>query len=175
MRSNLGITLVVVLACAAAACARKTAENSGSQLTQLSCGGKTYRIGADRIDGEVDEGCRRVKASAEALRTYRATIARFTCQEDNGHIVLSLLAPSSLFDQYDRNCRQYLDLQQAFHAGTMDIAAHREAMKDFTAKNNELARRHGQDDNTLFRQRQADQASLARLVRDRGGSIEITD
>lgn len=181
MRLRLGITLAMVLACAGAACARKTAdagkaaENGGSPLTQLSCGSKTYRIGADRIDGEVDDGCRRVKASADALRAYRATIARFTCQEGNGHVVLSLLAPSSLFDEYDRNCRQYLGVEEAFHNGGIDIAGHRQALSDFTAKNNELARRYGQEDNALFQQRQADQASLSRLVKDRGGSIEITN
>lgn len=175
MRPSLRIILLVVLACAVSACTRKAAEGTAGQLTQLSCGSKTYRIGADRVDHEVDDACRRVKASAEALRAYRATISRFTCQEDNGHVVLSLLAPRDLFDQYDMNCRQYLDVEQRFHNGAVDIGAHRVASRDFTARNNELARQHGQDDNALFHQRQSDQASLSALVKDRGGSIEITN
>ena len=169
------VVLVLLAACAVGACTRKTGQGAGAQLTQLSCAAKTYRIGADRIDAEVNEACDRVRKSAQALAAYRATIARFTCQESNGHVVLSLLAPRDEFDEYDRNCRQYLAAQDAFHNRTMDIAAHQIASRDFTASNNQLARKHGEEDNALFRQRDADQAALSRLIKNRGGSIEITN
>jgi len=169
------IVMAVLAACAVGACARKAGEAAGGQLTQLSCGSKTYRVSADRIDSEVDEACDRVSKSADALKAYRATVARFTCQESNGHVVLSLLAPRGLFDEYDRNCREYLAAQDAFHNHTIDIAAHSLALRDFTASNNQLARKHGEEDNALFRQRDADQAALSRLIRNRGGSIEITN
>jgi hypothetical protein len=32
-----------------------------------------------------------------------------------------------------------------------------------------------EEDNALFRQRDADQAALSRLIKNRGGSIEITN
>ena len=168
------VTMLAILAgCAVCACSRKTGEGAGGQLAQLSCGSKTYRISAGRVDAEVNDACERVKKTAEALKAYRATVARFTCQESNGHVILSLLAPRDQFDAYDRNCRQYLAVQEAFRAGTIDIAAHQLASRDFTASNNELVRKHAAEDNALFHQRDADQASVSRLIKDRGGSIEI--
>jgi hypothetical protein len=169
------IGIVVLLTCASSGCSRHSPDTSGGQMAQLTCGGRTYRVGADRIDAEVKDACQRVNASAAALRAYRATISRFTCQESNGHVILSLLAPTSLFDEYEKNCRQYLSVEEAFHSRAIDLDSHRAASKDFTARNNELARRHGQDDNALFRDRAADQASLGRLIKNRGGSIEITN
>ncbi|HXY95965.1 MAG TPA: hypothetical protein VEH00_03250 [Steroidobacteraceae bacterium] len=169
------MVLALLAACAVGACARKSGEAAGGQATQLSCGNKTYRVSAERVDAEVNEACDRVRKSAEALEAYRATVARFTCQESNGHVVLSLLAPRDEFDEYDRNCRQYLTAQDALHNHTIDIAAHQAASRDFTASNNQLARRHAEADNALFRQRDADQAALSRLIKNRGGSIEITN
>lgn len=173
--SKTAVSTLVVVTCTVCGCSRKPVEATGGQMAQLTCGSKTYRIGADRIDGEVNAACQRANASAEALRAYRATISRFTCQENNGHVILSLLAPTSLFDDYEKNCRQYLSVEEAFHNRAIDLDTHHAASRDFTARNNELARRHGQDDNALFRQRAADQASLSRLIKDRGGSIEITN
>jgi hypothetical protein len=167
------MALALLAACVLGACARKAGPGAAGQPTQLSCGSKTYRVGAERVDTEVNEACDRVKKSAEALKAYRATVARFTCQGSDGHVVLSLLAPRDEFDEYDRNCRQYLAAQDALHNHTIDIAAHQAASRDFTAKNNELARKHAAEDNALFRQRDADQAALSRLIKDRGGSIEI--
>jgi hypothetical protein len=176
MRFNQTLVGVLVLVTfAVSGCSRKPAEATGAPATQWTCGSKTYRVGADRIDDEVNAACRRVNASAEALRAYRATISRFTCQETNGHVILSLLAPTSLFEDYEKNCRQYLSVEEAFHNRAIDIDSHRAASRDFTARNNELARKHAEDDNALFRQRSTDQASLSRLIKDRGGSIEITN
>jgi hypothetical protein len=167
--------LAALSACAVCACTHKAAEGAGGQMTQLSCGSTTYRVSAERVDGEVNDACERAKRSVEALRAYRATISRFTCQRSDGHVILSLLAPRELFDEYDKNCRQYLTAADAFHNRTMDLAAHQTASRDFTARNNALARKHSEDDNALFRQRQADQASLSTLIKSRGGSIEITN
>jgi hypothetical protein len=169
------MVVLALVACAVCGCSRKPAEATATRTTQWTCGSKTYRVEADRIDSEVNDACRRANASAEALRAYRATVSRFTCQEDNGHVILSLLAPTSLFDDYEKNCRQYLSVEQAFRNRAIDFESHRTASRDFTARNNELARRHGQDDSALFRQRAADQVSLSRLIKDRGGSIEITN
>jgi hypothetical protein len=176
MRFNRTLVGVVVLVtCTVSGCSRQPPQTNGGQMTQLTCGSKTYRVATDRIDGEVNDACQRANVSAEALRAYRAAISRFTCQESNGHVTLSLLAPRSLFDEYEKNCRQYLSVEDAFHNRAIDLDAYRTASRDFTARNNELARRHGQDDNALFRERAADQASLSRLIKNRGGSIEITN
>lgn len=169
------IMLALLAAYAVGACTRKAAEGAAGRLTQLSCGSKTYRVGADRIDAEINEACDRVGKSAEALKAYRATVARFTCQESNGHVILSLLAPRDEFDEYERNCREYLAAQDAFRNHATDIVAHSVASRDFTARNNELARKHAAEDNALFRQRDADQAALSRLIKNRGGSIEISN
>jgi hypothetical protein len=176
MRALAQLTLLALLAAGAVvACSRKGGELAGGHLAQLSCGNKTYRVNAERIDAEVNGACDQVKKSAEALKAYRATSARFTCQESNGHVALSLMAPRDQFDDYDRNCRQYLAAQDALHNHTIDIAAHQAASRDFTASNNQLARQHADEDNALFRRRDADQAALSRLIKDRGGSIEITN
>lgn len=169
------LMLAVLATLAVCACSRKAGESpGGGQMTQLSCGSKTYRLSAAHVDAEVNEACERVTQSSEALKAYRATVARFTCQESDGHVILSLLAPREQLDDYDQNCRQYLSAEEAFHNRTIDIAAHQTASRDFTTRNNELARKHAAEDNALFRQRDADQASLSRLIKNRGGSLEIT-
>jgi hypothetical protein len=175
--------LLALLACGACGCSRKSAdtssvdtrESAGGQLMRLSCASTTYRVRADQVDSDVNDACGRVKKSAEALRAYRATIARFTCQEGDGHIVLSVLAPRDQFDDYDKNCQQYLTAKEAFRNHTSDFAAHQSASREFTTRNNELVRKRSEEDNALFHQRQADQASLNTLIRNRGGSIEITN
>jgi hypothetical protein len=148
---------------------------AGEHLTQLSCASQTYRIAADKIDATVNDACERVKQSAEALKAYRATVARFTCQASDGHVLLSLLAPHELFDDYEKNCQQFRGIDDAFRGHTIDIQAHHEGSREFTARNNELARSHGEHDNVLYRQRQADLVALSRLIKERGGSIEIRD
>ncbi len=167
--------LIVLSAGAVGACTHKAGESAGGQITRLSCGSITYRVSAERVDAEVNDACERVKRSAEALRAYRATISRFTCQRSDGHVVLSLLAPRDQFDQYDSNCRQYLAAEDEFHNHPGDFAGHQNASRDFTAKNNELAKKRSADDNALFSQRQADQTALSGLIKSRGGSIEIAN
>jgi hypothetical protein len=167
---------IALAACALAGCSQKTTQGSGpplERMTQLTCASQTYRVAADKIDAAVNDACEHAKQSAQALKDYRATVTRFTCQESDGHVVLSLLAPRDLFDEYGKNCQQYLAVQEAFRNRSIDIHAHHDASQEFTAKNNELARKHGEDDNALFRQRASDQATVGRLIKERGGSIEI--
>ena len=73
---------------------------------------------------------------------------------------------------------------RAFHASLQSAPAahphaafeqHRTAAAKFTAATNALARRHALADNALYRQRQADLAAVSQLVKNAGGSIEITN
>lgn len=162
--------LATLAICALSACSRKAADG---QLTQLSCGSKTYRVSADGVDGEVRGACERAQQSEQALQAYRGTLTRFTCQGSDGHVTSSTLVARAQYDDYDRNCRQYLTTEEAFHRNTADIGAHQSALKDFIAANNALAKKHLDDDNALFSQRQADQAAVSALIKSRGGSIEI--
>jgi len=173
--SGYTMMLVLLAACAVCACTRKAAESGAAPVTQLSCEGTTYRVSADGVDGEVNAACERANKSAEAVKAYQATVSRFTCQESDGHVITSILAPGELFDEYSESCRQYLAAQEAFHNRTMDFAAHRVASDAYHAKSNELARRYGEHYNALFRERKSDQAALSRLIKNRGGSIEITN
>jgi hypothetical protein len=174
------LSLTALVACALCACSRKAGHAGGespsgadSQLTQLSCGARTYRVSAERVDDEVRGACERAQQSEQALQAYRGTLTRFTCQGSDGHVTSSLLVPRAQYDDYDRNCRQYLATEEAFHRNTADVGAHQAALKDFIAANNALARKHLDDDNALFRQRQQDQSAVSTLIRSRGGSIEI--
>jgi hypothetical protein len=187
VRRAAGVMLVALLAGTVSACGAHPGHESsqgGVAAAQLTCGGKTFRLDAERIDGALHEACDRANASLDALKAYRATVVRFTCQESNGHIVSSLLAPQDLISGYDASCKEFLAAKDAFHASMQSPAAtdphaafeqHRTASAKFTAATNELARRHGLEDNTLYRQRQADLASVSQLVKNAGGSIEITN
>jgi hypothetical protein len=168
------LCLATLAVCALSACSRKASHSGGDsqsgadgQTTQLSCGSKTYRVRADRVDGEVRGACERAQQSEAALQAYRGTLTRFTCQGSDGHVTSNLMVPRAQYDDYDRNCREYLT------RNTADIGAHQSALKDFIAANNALAKKHLDDDNALFRQRQADQAAVSTLIKSRGGSIEI--
>ena len=174
---SFALCLATLAVCALAACSRKTVGGQPApavaDLTQLPCGSKTYRVSADRIDKEVRGACERAQQSGQALQAYRGTITRFTCQGSDGHVTSSVLVPRAQYDDYDRNCRQYLTVEEAFHRHAADIGAHQAALRDFIAANNALVKKHLDDDNALFRQRQADQAAASALIKSRGGSIEI--
>ena len=173
-------SLAVLVVCSLSACSRKAGNPGGEspsgtvgEPTQLTCGSKTYRVGADRVNDEVRGACERARQSEEALQAYRATLTRFTCQGSDGHVTSSSLVPRAQYDDYDRNCRQYLTTEEAFHRNTADIGAHQSALKEFIAANNALTRQHLDEDNALFRQRQQEQSAVSALIKSRGGSIEI--
>ena len=186
VRGAARVILAATLASGVCGCGAHAGHGSSQGSTpagQLSCGGKTFRLDADKINSAMHESCERANASLDALQAYRATVVRFTCQEGNGHIVSSLLAPQDLISGYDASCKEFLAAKDAFHASLQSAPAadphaafeqHRTASSKFTTATNELARRHALEDNTLYRQRQANLASVSQLVKNAGGSIEIS-
>jgi hypothetical protein len=174
-------TLLLLLGCGLPGCSgnhgggRNSGENAATQLTQLKCGDATYRIIPDRIDVEVSGACDRVTKSHEAEQSSRAARARFTCQDSKGHVVESVLVPNALLEDYNRSCQQYLAADQAFENGTADRSIHFAALRAFQDETNQLTRQSVDDANTTWRQNRADRALLNKLVKDRGGSIEIAD
>jgi hypothetical protein len=187
VRGTAGAVLAAMLASAVIGCGAHSGHGSSQAslpAAQLSCGGKTFRLDADKINSAMHESCDRASASLDALQAYRATVVRFTCREGDGHIVSSLLAPQDLISSYDASCKEFLAAKEAFHASLQSAPAahphaafeqHRTASAKFTAATNELARRHALADNALYRQRQADLAAVSQLVKNAGGSIEITN
>jgi hypothetical protein len=187
VRGAAGVILAAMLAAGVLGCGAHSGHGSSPPSTpaaQLSCGGKTFRLDADKINRAMHDACDRANASLDALQAYRATLVRFTCQEGNGHIVSSLLAPQDLISSYDASCKEFLAAKDAFHASLQSAPAadphaafeqHRTAAAKFTAATNALARRHALADNALYRQRQADLAAVSQLVKNAGGSIEITN
>jgi hypothetical protein len=173
------LCIAALAVCALDGCSRKPAPaaleapSAAGGETQLPCGSKTYRVSAAAVDDEVRGACERARQSESALQAYRATLTRFTCQGSDGHVVSSVQVPRAQYDDYERNCRQYLTTEEAFRNHTADIGAHQSALRDYIAASNVLTKKHVEDDNALFRQRQADQAAVSTLVKSRGGSIEI--
>jgi hypothetical protein len=161
-----------------------TVERSDTdQSIQLKCGTTTYRVLRRRVSSDVHAACERAGASLDALQTYRASVSRFTCQEDDGHVVHSLLVPKDLRDAYEQNCHEYIRASDAYRSarrGSSDerdaaLRTHHDAFAQFNDAANSLARKYAAEDNALFRQRQADQGSMNALVKDIGGAIEIAN
>ncbi len=183
MRQSLHRTLVVLLAlsaCGLAGCGRGssggvTSASTGDKTTQLVCGKTTYRISADRIDSEVSAACERFRQSSEEMRSHSTARTRFTCKDGDGHVILSAPVPNELLDQYDRSCQQYLAADQPSHNGAGDRQAHIAALREFQVRERQLVTQTVDTANQTWRRNKADQASLNRLIRSRGGSIEIQD
>ena len=181
MKRSVGVTILsCVISCALvlAGCGHRTSTGAavspplegGESASGWMCADKTYRLGVDRVDSELKDSCERVKQSRAALDSYRATIQRFTCQKSDGHVVMSVLVPKDQFDDYGILCNEYLS-----NVSSADPASRREANAKLTAGGNQLVRRHMQQDEALFRQAKADRTTLNRLVKERGGAIEIED
>jgi hypothetical protein len=123
----------------------------------------------------VKSACERLSHSHEAVRARRGARVRFTCQEANGHVVESTLVPSDSLAEYEQNCRRYLAANEPLRDGTADVHAHFAALRAFVDANNQLTHQSVDQSNALWRQERTDRASLNRLVKERGGSIEITN
>lgn len=182
-RSIRRLALVLSLlffALALSACSRRNAatssdtQNAANPLVQLKCGNATYNLGADKIDAQVNEQCDRLNKSYKLHQATRDR-ARFTCQDAKGHVVASVLVPDALLADYDKSCQEYIAADQPFENGTADRQIHFEALKRFQSETNQLTRQTVDEANAVWRQNRADQAVLNKLVKNRGGSIAITD
>jgi len=152
-----------------------TGINTAAKDTRLNCGKTAYRISADRIDGEVTAACERVQQSSEEMRTHNAARTRFTCTDSTGHVVLSAPVPTTLLEAYDHSCQQYLAADRSAEGGGVDRQAHFAALRQFQDETRRLVTQTVDESNAIWRRNKADQASLNKLVRSRGGSIEIQD
>jgi len=154
---------------------RSGSSDSTGQLTQLRCGNTTYRLGAGQIDGEVNEACDRANKSYEANRSNRAARTRFTCQDSKGHVVASLQVPDALLEDYNKGCQRYLVADEPFENGTADRSTHFDALKRFQNETKQLTRDFADEANAIWHQDRADQALINKLIKNRGGSIEIAE
>jgi hypothetical protein len=167
------LTLTVLWIGVVAACSRHGGSpNVGgavSSLTEYTCGGKTYRVPASAIDGDLNRACEAVKTSLSATEPYTsAEMVRFTCQRSDGHVVESLRVGKYLLDDYDRACKEYLAAD-----ASSDQDVKRAALRKFIADSNVLSRKLAADANDAYRQKKADVSALEQLIKERGGSIEI--
>jgi len=183
MRQSLDCTLAVLLAllaCGVAGCGHgssgdTTSASTGDKTTRLVCGKTSYRISADRIDSEVSAACERFRQSSGEVHSHSTARTRFTCKDGDGHVVLSAPVPNELLDEYDRSCQQYLAADQPSHNAAGDRQAHSTALREFQMRERQLVAQTVDAANEAWRRNNADQASLNRLIRSRGGSIEIQD
>jgi len=149
-------------------------QNTANSLAQLKCGNTAYNLSSDKIDAEVNEQCDRLNKSYKLHQATRDR-ARFTCQDAKGHVVASVLVPDALLPGYDKSCQEYMAADQPFENGTADRQTHFDALKRFQSETNQLTRQTVDEANAVWRQNRADQAVLNKLVKNRGGSIAITD
>jgi hypothetical protein len=148
--------------------------SADEQLSHLRCGKTTYRLSASQIDAELRSACDRVSQSAAALDTYGpAARVRFTCARADGHVVQSVLVSKDLLSDYDQACAQYVTAAAAALSRS-DTHAAAEALRALTEQTNVLTRSFVEEANRSFARRKADRDVLERLVKERGGSIEIS-
>jgi hypothetical protein len=147
--------------------------SNGSQPSQLRCGDTTYRLESDKIDREINEACERMKKSYEATMSSRSARVRFTCQDSKGHVVLSTLVRDDSLEDYNRSCQQFVAAEAALPNSTTDRQAYFAVLRKFQAETNQLTRRSVDAANGVWRENRADKTALDRVVKARGGSIEI--
>jgi hypothetical protein len=152
-------------------------KNAGSgeagQPTHLKCGDTTYRLSSNKIDSEVNEACERVKKSYEATTSNHSSRVRFTCQDSKGHDVMSMLVRDDLLEDYNRSCQQFVAAEGALPNSPTDRQPYFAVLKQFQSETNQLTRQSVDAANVLWRQNRTDRAALNKLVKVRGGSIEI--
>jgi len=178
VRRTVLISSLFIFGVALAACGSRdastgsSAKNVSNRSSQLKCGSTSYNLSADRIDTEVNEACDRLNKSYKLHQSNRDR-ARFTCQDAKGHIVASILVPDALLPDYGKSCQEFTAADAAFENGIADRQVHFDALKRFQSETNQLTRQTVDEANVVWRQNRADQATLNRLIKNRGGTIEI--
>src|SRR5690348_5103572 len=119
------------------------------------------------------DGAGRASQSAAILDRYSAAACvRFTCARADGHAVQSVLVSKNLLRDYDQACAEYVTAAGAAHSHS-DLHAAAEALRaDRTDQCTDTPRRGGSE--PQFRQAQDRPRCSRRLVKERGGSIEIS-
>jgi hypothetical protein len=180
------VALLLLTGCCLSGCGRGASTGAGnrnaggtengsnvSQPAQLRCGDATYRLSSDKIDGEINQACERMKKSYEATMSNRSARVRFTCQDSKGQVVLSTLVRDDSLEDYNRSCQQFVAAEAALPNSTTDRQAYFAVLRNFRAETNQLTRRSVDAANDVWRENRADKTALDRLVKARGGSIEI--
>jgi len=188
--ARLSASLLILSSLLAACGGGSSAGGSGVQsattadhMTQLICGNLTYRLSKDKVTSDIMASCDQVTKSLKALRAYRAAKIRFTCREADGHVVKSLAVPEHQLDDYNQECQEYLAAKDAYIRGLKErntdrhtlLEMHRAAYTKLNGGGNDLlARQSAEEDSALYRRKLADQAVLEKVLKDLGGSIEIS-
>jgi hypothetical protein len=165
---------------ALSACGARTAgtgadaQHNATSPAKLKCGSTTYNLGVEKIDAETNEACDRLNKSFKLHQSTRER-TRFICHDPKGHIVMSVLVPDALLPNYDKSCQEFSAADQPFENGSADRQSHFDALKKLQSETNQLTRQTVDEANAMWRQNRADQAALNKLIKERGGSIEITD
>ncbi len=149
--------------------------NNGSQPAQLKCGDATYRLSSDKIDSEINAACERMRKSYEASMSSRSARARFTCHDSKGHVIMSMLVPDDLLENYNRSCQEFVGEEAALPNSPTDRQPYFNVLRKFQAEINQLTRQSVDAANALWHQNRADKAALNQLVKVRGGSIQIAN
>jgi hypothetical protein len=184
-RQSTVICAVAAFATLFAACDRHggaSARSSDGRVSQLSCGGMTYRIEVAKVSSDITAACERVNSSVQAERSYRAATVRYTCRDEKDHVVQSLPVPNRLLDDYEKNCREFTAAREALDRGLKDPtqdhrsvhAAYQAEYARFVQRGNELAKAYGADLSDFNNRTRTDRAALNHLIKTVGGSIEIT-
>jgi hypothetical protein len=182
------VALLLLTGCGLSGCGRGASTGAGnrnaggtengsnvSQPAQLRCGDATYRLSSDKIDGEINQACERMKKSYEATTSNRSARVRFSCQDSKGHVVLSTLVRDELLEDYNQSCQQFVAAEAALPNSTTDRQAYFEVLRKFQAKTNQLTRQSVDRANAIWRENRADKTALERLVKAHGGSLEIAN
>lgn len=88
---------------------------------------------------------------------------------------MSVLVPDALLPAYDRSCQEFSAADQPFESGAADRQSHFDALKNLQSETNQLTRQTVDEANAIWRQNRADQALLNKLIKERGGTIDIAD
>jgi hypothetical protein len=185
MPRHAAVIAVAAFATLFAACDRHGGagvRTSDDRMSQLSCGGTTYQIEANKVSSDITAACDRVNSSVQAERAYRAAMVRYTCRDQKDHVVQSLRIPSRLLDDYEKNCQQFTAARETFDRGLKDPAQDHRSVHEayqaestrFTQRGNELARAYGADLSDFSSRTRTERAALNQLVKAAGGSIAIT-
>jgi len=149
--------------------------SNGSQPVQLKCGDTTYRLSSDKIDREINEACEQLNKSYEVTMSNRSARVRFSCQDSNGHVVLSMLVRDESLEDYNRSCQQFVAAEATLPNSTTDRQPYFNVLRKFQTETNQLTQQSVDAANAIWRENRADKAALNQLVKVRGGSIEIAN
>ncbi len=68
----------------------------------------------------------------------RSARVRFTCQDSKGHVVMSMLVPDDLLENYNRSCQEFVGAEAALPNSPTDRQPYFNVLRKFQAETNQL-------------------------------------